>query len=105
LLNKSTFKESTIYCYKLTKVKPRAIGLVRAYKTVLKSVYLRVNFKVKLYLEGLSSKEVEICKEELKGEAMSSEVTTLETKSYNLADLILYVLGKLYSNHRLDLLD
>jgi hypothetical protein len=105
LLDKSTLKESAIGGYKSTKVKPGAAGLVRAYKTALKSVCSRVNFKVEMRPGGLGSKEVEIRREELKGQAISSEITALETKSRNLADLVLHVLGELYSNHRLDLLD
>ena len=50
-------------------------------------------------------KEVEIRRKELEGETVSCKVTPLEAKSRNLADLILYVLGELYSNHGLDLFD
>ena len=78
---------------------------MRAYKTALESVYSRVNFEVEIRLGGLSSKELEIYREELKGQAISSEITTLETKSRNLVNLILYVLSELYSNYKLDLLN
>jgi hypothetical protein len=104
-LDKSTLKESAIGGYKSTKVKPGAAGLVRVYKTALKSVCLRVNFEVKIRPGGLGLKEVEIRREELKGQTISSEITTLETESRNLADLVLHVLGELYSNYRLDLRD
>jgi hypothetical protein len=67
LLDKSTLKESAIGGYKSIKVKLGAAGLVRVYKTALKSVCLRVNFEVEIRLGGLSLKEVEIRREELKG--------------------------------------
>jgi hypothetical protein len=86
-------------------VKLGATGLVRAYKTALKSVCLRVNFKVKIRLGGLSSKEVEIRREELKGESVGRKITTLKTKACHLVDLILDILYELYSNHGLDLLN
>ncbi len=81
------------------------IGLVRAYKTALESVCSRVNFEVEMYLGGLSSKEVEIRREELEGELVGYKITTLKTKACYLVDLVLDVLCELYSNHRLDLLN
>jgi hypothetical protein len=105
LLDKSTLKESAIYRYKSTKVKLGAAGLVRAYKTALKSVCSRVNFEVEIRLGGLSLKEVEIRREEFKGESVGRKITTLKTKACYLADLVLDILYKLYSNYRLDLLN
>jgi hypothetical protein len=86
LLDKSTLKESAIYRYKSTKVKLGAVGLVRAYKTVLKSVCLRVNFEVEMCLGGLSLKEVEIHREELEGESVGRKITTLKTKACHLVE-------------------
>ena len=83
-----TLEESTVGGDESTKVRQGAAGLVRAYKTALESVCARVNFEVEMRPGGLGSKEVEIRREELKGQAMSSEITTLETKSRNLADLM-----------------
>jgi hypothetical protein len=105
LLDKSTLKESAICRYKSAKVKLGAAGLVRAYKTALKSVCLRVNFKVEIRLGGLGLKEVEIRREELKGESVGRKITTLKTKACDLADLVLDILCKLYLNHGLDLLN
>jgi hypothetical protein len=105
LLDKSTLKEGAIYGYKSTKVKPGAAGLVRAYKTALKAVCLRVNFDVEMCPGGLDSKEVEIRREELEGESVGRKITTLKTKACDLVDLILDILYELYSNHGLDLLD
>jgi hypothetical protein len=105
LLDKLTLKESAICRYKSTKVKLGAVGLVRAYKTALKSVCLRVNFKVEIRLGGLSLKEVEIRREELKGESVGHKITTLKTKACHLVDLVLDILYKLYLNYRLDLLN
>ena len=105
MLDKSTLKESAISSYKSTKVKLGAMGLVRAYKTALKSVCSRVNFEVEMRLGGLGSKEVEIRREELEGESVGHKITTLKTKACYLVDLVLDVLCELYSNHRLDLLN
>jgi hypothetical protein len=105
LLDKSTLKESAIYYYKSTKVKLGAAGLVRVYKTALKAVCLRVNFEFKICLGGLGLKEVEIRREELKGESVGRKITTLKTKACDLVDLVLDILYELYSNYRLDLLD
>jgi hypothetical protein len=98
LLNKSTLKESAIYHYKSTKVKLGAAGLVRAYKTALKAVCLRVNFEIKICLGGLGLKEVEIRREELKGESVGYKITTLKTKACDLVDLVLEILYKLYKH-------
>jgi hypothetical protein len=81
------------------------VGLVRVYKTALKLVCLRVNFKVKIRLGCLGLKEVEIRREELKGESVGYKITSLKTKAHYLVDLVLDVLYKLYLNYRLDLLN
>jgi hypothetical protein len=81
------------------------VGLVRAYKTALKSICSRVNFKVEIRPGGLGLKEVKIRREELKGESVGRKITTLKTKARYLADLVLDVLYELYLNYRLDLLN
>jgi hypothetical protein len=105
LLDKLTLKKGAIYYYKLTKVKLGAVGLVRVYKTAFKAVCLRVNFEVEMCLGGLSLKEVEIRREELKEESVGRKITTLKTKACDLVDLVLYILYELYLNYKLDLLD
>jgi hypothetical protein len=86
-------------------MKLRAAGLVRAYKTALKSTGLRTDIEIKMCLRSLLAEELKVGRKKLKRHAVSGQITTLKAKTSKLTDFIRDVLSKLYSKHTLNLFD